>query len=200
MQVKSIPECSKGSIMQYFHARIQEFSSGGSRSVWQKTALTTLFFGPQLVLEKSKGQYLRNLSFSRFQRGSNIFQGGGGVQLFQRGSNCPPIETHITCDSPPPLWIRTWLSTFMLPFVMGVFIVSVLHMFYCTRKRITELLHNWLIITIKIWQISSRSTCLTSDSSPVPVFEEGIIFRRFFLWASGNGSDSCFCFLFLKIL
>ena len=47
--------------------------------------------------------------FSRFQRGSNFFQGGGG-------SNCLfPIETHITCDfpggggggsdplSPPPL-------------------------------------------------------------------------------------------------
>ena len=33
--------------------------------------------------------------FSRFQRGSNIFQGGGG------GSNCLfPIETHITCDFP----------------------------------------------------------------------------------------------------
>ena len=36
--------------------------------------------------------------FSRFQRGSNIFQGGGGVQLFPwgGGSNCLfPIETHI---------------------------------------------------------------------------------------------------------
>ena len=39
--------------------------------------------------------------FSRFQRGSNIFQGGGGVQLFPGGSNCLiPIETHITCDFP----------------------------------------------------------------------------------------------------
>ena len=38
--------------------------------------------------------------FSRFQRGSNIFQ-GGGVQLFPGGSNCLfPIETHITCDFP----------------------------------------------------------------------------------------------------
>ena len=37
--------------------------------------------------------------FSRFQRGSNIFQ--GGVQLFPGGSNCLfPIETHITCDFP----------------------------------------------------------------------------------------------------
>ena len=32
--------------------------------------------------------------FSRFQRGSNYFRGGGG-------SNCLfPIETHITCDFP----------------------------------------------------------------------------------------------------
>ena len=37
--------------------------------------------------------------FSRFQRGSNIFQGGG--QLFPGGSNCLfPVETHITCDFP----------------------------------------------------------------------------------------------------
>ena len=39
--------------------------------------------------------------FSRFQRGSNIFQGGGGGPTFSRGggSNCLfPIETHITCD------------------------------------------------------------------------------------------------------
>ena len=41
--------------------------------------------------------------FSRFQRGSNIFQGGGGGPTFYRGggSNCLlPIETHITCDFP----------------------------------------------------------------------------------------------------
>ena len=46
--------------------------------------------------------FKENYHFSRFQRGSNIFQagsnffrGGGG------GSNCLfPIETHITCDFP----------------------------------------------------------------------------------------------------
>ena len=70
-----------------------------------------------------------NYHFSRFQRGSNIFQGGsnffgggggggggGGVQLFI----VFPIETHITCHFPggrgvrtpcPPLWIRTCLKT-----------------------------------------------------------------------------------------
>ena len=46
-----------------------------------------LYFSPQLILQKSNGQFQRNRSFSRFQRGSNIFQGGptfsrgGGVQL-----------------------------------------------------------------------------------------------------------------------
>ena len=35
-----------------------------------------------------------NYHFSRFQRGSNIFQGGGGSNCFF------PIETHITCDFP----------------------------------------------------------------------------------------------------
>ena len=40
-----------------------------------------------------------NYHFSRFQRGSNILE--GGVQLFQGGSNCLfPIGTHITCDFP----------------------------------------------------------------------------------------------------
>ena len=40
--------------------------------------------------------------FLRFLRGSNIFQGGGGVQLFPGGgSNCLfPIKTHVTCDFP----------------------------------------------------------------------------------------------------
>ena len=40
-----------------------------------------------------------NYHLSRFQRGSNIFQ--GGVQIFPRVSNCLyPIETHITCAFP----------------------------------------------------------------------------------------------------
>ena len=77
-----------------------------------------IFFSPQLILQKSNGQFQRNLSFfdvpegvQHFQGGSNIFKGGGrGVQHFQGGSNffrggggsnCLfPIETHITCDFP----------------------------------------------------------------------------------------------------
>ena len=52
------------------------------------------FFSPQLILQKSNGQFQRNLSFFKVPEGSNIFQGGGG-------SNCLfPIKTHITCDFP----------------------------------------------------------------------------------------------------
>ena len=39
--------------------------------------------------------------FTRFQRGSNIFQGGRDPIFSRGGSNCLfPIETHITCDFP----------------------------------------------------------------------------------------------------
>ena len=86
------------------HARIQEFSSGGGGGPGQsdKKALTRFFFGPQLILQKSNGQFQRNLSFFKvpegvqhFPGGSNFFQGGGGE------SNCEfPIETHIACDFP----------------------------------------------------------------------------------------------------
>ena len=48
----------------------------------------SFFFGPQLILKKSNGQFQRNLSFSRFQRGSNIFQGGGS-NFFQGGGGGP---------------------------------------------------------------------------------------------------------------
>ena len=58
---------------------------------------------PQLILQKSNGQFQRNLSFFKVPEGFNIFQ-GGGVQLFPGGGgggNCLfPIETHITCDFP----------------------------------------------------------------------------------------------------
>ena len=58
--------------------------------------MSSLFYRSQMVIFKEI------YHFSRFQRGSNIFQ---GVQLFPggggAGSNCLfPIETHITCDFP----------------------------------------------------------------------------------------------------
>ena len=62
--------------------------------------------GVQVSLTKNtevKWPISKKSIFSRFQRGSNIFQGGGGGPTFSRGggSNCLfPIETHITCDFP----------------------------------------------------------------------------------------------------
>ena len=62
------------------HARIQEFSSGRGGG----------------ILQKSNGQFQRNLSFFKVPEGVQLFPGGGGG-----GSNCLfPIETHITCDFP----------------------------------------------------------------------------------------------------
>ena len=107
----------------HVHARIQEFSSGGgvSRSVWQKKLWQRFcfcFFSPQLILQKSWMVNFKEIyHFSRFQRGSNIFQGGGGPTVSRGGGSNSlfPIETHITCDFPgrvrtpcPLLWIRIW--------------------------------------------------------------------------------------------
>ena len=53
-----------------FHARIQKFSSGGVQvNLTQKSSVNVFFFE-------------ENYHFSRFKRGSNIFQ---GVQLFPGG-------------------------------------------------------------------------------------------------------------------
>ena len=85
---------------------------GGGPGQSEKKALKTFlfflfFFSPQLILQKSNGQFRRNLSFFRVPEGVQHFP--GGVQLFPGGggggggvgSNCLfPIETHITCDFP----------------------------------------------------------------------------------------------------
>ena len=65
-----------------FNARIQEFSSGGGGGPSQsdKKALTTFFFSPQLILQKSNGQFQRNISFFKVPEGVHRFP--GGVQLF----------------------------------------------------------------------------------------------------------------------
>ena len=89
-------------------ARIQEFSSGGVQVSLTKKALTFFFFFFVfflLVLSLFYRSQMVNFKeiyhFSRFQKGSNIFQGGGGSNFFQGGSNCLfPIDTHITCDFP----------------------------------------------------------------------------------------------------
>ena len=49
-----------------------------------KKALITIFFSPQLILQKSNGQFQRNLSFFKAPDGVPFFPGG---PTFSRG--CP---------------------------------------------------------------------------------------------------------------
>ena len=62
---------------------------GGSMPDCQKTAPTTFFLSPQLILQFYSGLsmvcFKANYIFSKFQRGSNVFQGGGGVHHFPGG-------------------------------------------------------------------------------------------------------------------
>ena len=63
------------------HARIQEFSSGGSRSVWQEKTLTKFFF---FFLVLSLFYRSKMVNFREIYHFSSIFQGGGGP-TFSRG-------------------------------------------------------------------------------------------------------------------
>ena len=83
-----------------------------------------------------------NYHFSRFQRGSNIFQAGGPTFSRGRESNCLfPIETHITCDflgGPDPLPPSgSALVGFHLPFVSFQYLSSV--DVYNPPLRVTQL-------------------------------------------------------------
>ena len=60
---------------------------GGPGQSDKKSSDVFCFFSPQLILEKSNGQFQRNLSFFKVPEGVQHFPGGGGC-LF-------PIETHI---------------------------------------------------------------------------------------------------------
>ena len=74
---------------------------GGVQISLTKKALTTFFFVLSLFHRSQMVNFKEIFYFHRFQRGSNIFQGGGGSKFFQRGSNCLfPIQTHITCGFP----------------------------------------------------------------------------------------------------
>ena len=68
----------------------RNFRQGGGQGQSDKKALTTFFFSPQLILQSQMVNFKENYHFSRFPRGSNIFQGGGGGHLFSGvgGSNC----------------------------------------------------------------------------------------------------------------
>ena len=61
---------------------------GGVQVNLTKKALTFFFFSPQLIFRSQMGNFKDSYHFSRFQRGSNIFQGGGGgggSNFFQGG-------------------------------------------------------------------------------------------------------------------
>ena len=62
------------------HARIQGFSSGGGGP--GQSYKKALFISPQLILQKSNGQFQRNLSFFKVPEGVQHIPGGRGVQLF----------------------------------------------------------------------------------------------------------------------
>ena len=62
------------------------FVRGGGPGQSDKKAPTTFFVSPQLILQKSNGQFQRNLSFFKVLEGVQPFPGGsnffhGGVQL-----------------------------------------------------------------------------------------------------------------------
>ena len=81
------------------HARIQEFSLGGVQVNLTKKYDNVFFFvfflfSPQLILQKSNGQFQRKLSFSKFPEGIQRFPGEGG------SNRSFTIETHITCGFP----------------------------------------------------------------------------------------------------
>ena len=75
---------------------------GGGPGQSYKKSSDNIFFSLQLILQKSNGQFQRNLSFFKVPEGVQHFPGGGPT--FSRGggrSNCLfPIETHITYDFP----------------------------------------------------------------------------------------------------
>ena len=75
---------------------------GGPGQSDKKSSDNVFFFSPKLILQKSNGQFQRNLSFFKVPEGVLHFPGGGGgFNFFQGGSDCLfPIETHITCVFP----------------------------------------------------------------------------------------------------
>ena len=65
----------------------RNFRQGGGPGQSDKKNSDNLFFSPQLILQSQMVNFKENYHFSRFLRGSNIFQGGsnffrgGGFQL-----------------------------------------------------------------------------------------------------------------------
>ena len=57
---------------------------GGGPGQSDKKALTTFFFSPQLILQKSNGQFQRNLSVFKVPEGVQHFPGGRGGPTFSK--------------------------------------------------------------------------------------------------------------------
>ena len=140
----------------------RNFRQGWSRSIWHIKSYDNVFLGPQLILQKTNVTFIENYHFPRFQRGSNIFQ-GGGVQLFPGGgggSNClSPIETNITCDfpgggsgplspplDPPMVKLKTWRISFELKCIETLD-------YYITQDR---LLQRWMVLDLYSYLADKR--------------------------------------------
>ena len=83
----------------------RNFRQGGGGVQFSLTKSSdNAFFSPQLILQKSNGQFQRNLSFFKVPEGVKLFPWLGGPTIARGGgggSSCLfPIETHITCDFP----------------------------------------------------------------------------------------------------
>ena len=63
----------------------RNFRQGGPGQSDKKGSDVFVFFYPQLILQKSNGQFQRNLSFFKVPVGAQHFPGGGGVQLLPWG-------------------------------------------------------------------------------------------------------------------
>ena len=108
----------------------RNFRQGGSMSVWHKKlwCFFFFFFSPQLILQKSNGQFQRNLSFFKVPEGVQHFPGGvqlfpGGVQLLIPYRNPDNLWFSRGVWTPcPPLWIRTWSLLFSNPYIQCMLI------------------------------------------------------------------------------
>ena len=90
--------------LDYFHARIQESFSWGTRPDSQKKSFFHIFFlifSPQFILQFTEGvqwfYYRENYTFPRIQRGSNIFQGVPNANFYRN-----PYYLCLDSLSPPP--------------------------------------------------------------------------------------------------
>ena len=65
----------------------RNFRQGGPGQPYKKSSdnVFFFFFSPQLILQKSNGQFHRNLSFFKVLEGVQQFPGGGGSNFFQGG-------------------------------------------------------------------------------------------------------------------